>query len=307
MAGVAGRSQRTAMERLVRIAAVLKVAGETGVRADKLIQVAGFTGGADPGTQLKKDITFLQQQGWKIDSTAPSGSSARYRMVTVDNRFRVRLTPAQQTALQRAVLLADRADLVERLGLPPAERPADVHATLTGRTHDERLSTVVRAVRHRCVLRFRYGGKDRVLHPESVRSQNEHWYLRGLEDGGDVVKTFVVSRMSGVSADPPGTAHTVQAEPGLSLHPMRWQVDPPVDVVLRTTSAHLPDVERWLGAPHAVTAEGDTVETTYRVTNRSALRARLYELGLRVQLVGPEEVRRGLLDELAAVAEGAHA
>jgi predicted DNA-binding transcriptional regulator YafY len=304
MPGEPGRSQRAAMERLVRIAAVLKVAGKTGVSAEKLQQVAGFVG-ANVDDMLTKDLKYLRQQGWQIDNVAEPGHSARYRMVTVDNRFRVRLTLEQQTALQRAVLLADRADLVSRLGLPSAEQPADVGATLSARTHDERLSAVVRAVRHRCLLRFHYGGKERVLHPESVRSQNEHWYLRGVEEADDLLKTFVVSRMSAVTADAPGSAERVDAEPGLSLHPMRWQVDPPVEVTLRTVTKFRPDVERWLGEPASVTVDGDDVGLTYQVTNRAALRARLYELGSRVRVVGPEDVHRELLDELEAVAQGA--
>lgn len=287
----------------MRIAAVLKVAGKDGVSAEKLLRVADFPGDhADD--QFGRVLRLLREQGWQIDNVEPSGSKARYRMVTVDNRFRVRLSPGQQTALQRAALLADREDLVTRLGLPSAEQPADVGATLAPRTHDERLSTVLNAVRHRCVLRFRYGGKDRVLHPESVRSQNEHWYLRGVEEESQALKAFVVSRMSSVTAGRPGSARTVDAEPGLSLHPMRWQVDSPVRVVLRTTAAYRPDVERWLGAPVSVTAEADQVDMTYEVTNRAALRCRLYELGPRVQLVGPEEVHRELLEELRTAADG---
>ena len=122
------------------------------------------------------------------------------------------------------------------------------------------------------MLRFRYGGKDRVVHPESVRAQNEQWYLRGVEDGDDVLKAFVVARMSGVTPDPPGTARAVDAEPGLALHPMRFQVDPPIEVTLSTTAEHQPDVRRWLGEPLRTTSDGDRVEMTYEVTNRAAMR-----------------------------------
>jgi predicted DNA-binding transcriptional regulator YafY len=152
-------------------------------------------------------------------------------------------------------------------------------------------------------LRFRYGGRDRLVHPESVRSQNEHWYLRGLEDGTDVVKAFVVSRMSAVAIDRPDTAQRVNAEPSLTLHPMRWQVDPPVDVTVRTTSAYRLDVVRWLGKPSSETSEGETVDMTYAVTNRAALRTRLYELGPRVELISPDEVRLEIVDELLTAAD----
>jgi hypothetical protein len=46
----------------------------------------------------------------------------------------------------------------------------------------------------------------------------------------------------------------------------------------------------------------DPVDLTYRVTNRAAFRARVYQLGARVQVVGPADVRAEILDELATMA-----
>lgn len=306
MPGVPGRDQRTAMERLVRVAAVLKVAGDAGVTSEKLVAVAGFDGD-HAADQLDRDLRYLRNQGWQLDNIAPPGAPARYRMSTVDNRFRVRLAPAQQRALQRAVLLVDRLDLVRRLGLPEGERPGDVAPMVSLSAHDQRLTTVIRAVRLHALLRFRYGGKDRALHPESVRFQNERWYLRGLETDGDVVKVFVVQWMSSVTAGPPGSAHRVEAESTLSLHPLGWQVDPPVGVVLRTTAGYQPDVERWLGRPERIWDGGGQIDLQYRITHRAAFRARVYELGLRVRVLSPEAVRREILDELTGMAEERHA
>jgi len=163
---------------------------------------------------------------------------------------------------------------------------------------------VLRAVRMGSLLRFTYKGTPRVVHPESVRSQNGTWYLRGQEDSADPdnaaapVKAFVVARMSDVTADPPRTARPVPAARHPGLHPMSWQIDPPVEVTLRTTTDHQPDVRRWLGDPASEEVDGDRVTMRYVVTHRAALRARLYELGRRVVLVGPEDVRRELIAEL---------
>ena len=310
MAKGPGRDQRGPMERLVRIAAVLRANDDRGVGGERLAELAGFTG-ADHIDQLNRELRHLKKQGWQIENIAAPGDPARYRMTTVDNRLRVRLSPAQQQALRRAVLLADRSDLVARLGLPEAERPVDVDAKLATATPDPALATVLRAVRLGSVLRFAYKGTPRVVHPESVRTQNGTWYLRGLEDLPDrpaegpdegAVKTFVVTRMSEVAADPPGTARRVRAITHAGLHPMTWEIDPPVEVTLRTTADYVPDVRRWLGEPQAEEEHDDAVVLRYRVTNRSALRARLYELGRRVRLVAPEDVRQEMVDELAAVA-----
>ena len=85
---------------------------------------------------------------------------------------------------------------------------------------------------------------------------------------------------------------------------MSWEIDPPVEVTLRTSTDHQPDVRRWLGEPAAEEVDGGDVTMRYVVTNRAALRQRLYELGRRVVLVGPEEIRRELVDELLELKGG---
>lgn len=316
MAKSPGRDQRAPMERLVRIAAALRERGAVGETGDRLAQIAGFAGDRSMD-QLSRDIRSLTEQGWQIDNLAGPGEPARYRMRTVDNRLRVRLTPPQRRALQRAVLLADRDDLVERLGLGEAADPAsrhraDISAEVPTAGHDALLATVLRAVRMGSRLRFTYKGVPRVVHPESVRSQNGTWYLRGQEEDANgagpaadaPVKSFVVARMSEVSADEPRTARPVPATRHPQLHPMTWEIDPPVDVTLRTSIDHQPDVRRWLGEPAAEEVADGQVTMRYVVTNRAALRQRLYELGRRVVLVGPEEVREELLAELRELKGG---
>lgn len=292
------------------MAALLQAHPERGVLGARLADVAGFDG-ADPGTQVKRELKHLERQGWQIENIAGPGESARYRMRTVDNRLRVRLTLEQQTALRRAVLLADRADLVERLGLPdsaaaPAEPAGQEPAAVPGATPEE-LALVVSAVRERRLLRFRYKSVPRVVHPESVRNQNGIWYLRGVEDaagaGSAAPKVFVVARMSEAEVDAPGTADAVDNVRHTGLHPMTWEIDPPVDVVLEAAAEFAPDVRRWLGEPVATSEPAvGLVRLTYRVTHRGALRARLNELGRRVRIVGPPEVREEVVAHLAEAA-----
>ncbi len=297
-----GRGQRAAMERLVRLMAVLSHAGKDGVSAQTLIDVAGF-GQADPLSQLAREFRFLRQQGWQIDNIAEPGEEARYRMVKGDNRLRVALAPGQRAALQRAALLADRDDLVASLGLPEEARPADVSAQTALTSPGEAFDVVVGAVRRNALLRFRYKGSLRVVHPASVLRANGTWYLTGLEDGGEVAKSFVLSRMSGVSADAPGTAQPIAPARRRSLHPMRWPVDPATEVTLWCRPEFVPDVRRWLSAPRSERRlDDDTVELVYDVTHRAALRTRLHALGTRVRLVGPEDVRAELLAELREMA-----
>lgn len=294
-----GRDQRKPMERLVRMAAALRAAGSAGVSGEKLADLAEFHG-AGRADQVARELRQLNNQGWQIDNIAHRGEPAIYRMTTVDNRLRLRLTTAQQAALRRAALVADRADLADRLGLGEAtsEPPVEVAET----PHDPELGVVLQAVREGALLRFRYRGVDRVVHPESVRTQYRTWYLRGVEDGSDQVKSFVVSRMSEVDVEAPGTARPVAVEHHQALHPMHWQVDPPVLVRLRTNREFVPDVHRWLGVPDTETVQDDTFLLDYTVTHRAALYDRLYELGTRVELLGPDDVRAELLADLDSMA-----
>lgn len=311
-----GRDQRGPMERLVRIAAVLANRGARGVGRDELLKVAGFDG-ADAASQLSRELRHLSNQGWQIDNIAGPGEDARYRMTTVDNRLRVLLDPEQQTALRRAVLLADRDDLVTRLGLPAGARPTEVEpGSLVGQVGAATLpalSTVARAVRERAVLRFRYKGVDREVHPASLRSKNGTWYLGGVESAdlvvGGPVKAFVVARMGDPDAGAPGSAEPVATARHIGLHPMTWEIDPPMDVVLATSPQFEPDVRRWLGEPFQVDsvpgaddADADAVQMTYRVTNRAALRTRLNELGRRVRIVGPARFREEVVAALRRAA-----
>jgi len=295
------------MERLVRIAAMLQAHPVGGVPAATLDRVAGFP--ASPGhDQLKREIRHLERQGWRIENIAAPGQPAIYRMTTVDNRLRVRLTLGQQAALRRAVLLADQGDLAQRLGLSgdPDRSPAPTVPAAVRAAVPEALSLVVEAVRDHRVLRFAYKGTARVVHPESVRSQNGVWYLRGAEATDPaaverpVVKTFVVSRMLDVAADAPRTARRLPHVRHTGLHPMSWEIDPPVEVTLRAAARFEPDVRRWLGPPLAAEADGDDVLLRYRVTHRTALHARLVELDDRVRIEGPPQAQADLLAFLAA-------
>ena len=80
-------------------------------------------------------------------------------MASLDNRLTLSLSPAEQAALQRAVLLADRRDLAARLGLAASEAPEDVPATLPAEVDAGDLEAMMAAVRRSCLLRFRYKGR----------------------------------------------------------------------------------------------------------------------------------------------------
>ena len=309
-----GRDQRGPMERLVRLMAVLSEAGEAGEPSSKLIEVAGFAGD-EAGDQLAREFRYLRNQGWQIDNIAPPGTEARWRLTVGDSRLRLSLDARQQKALQRAVLLADRADLAARLGVDDKVASPEAEARLRQPASVDGLDVAIRAVQRRALLRFRYNGRPRVVHPASVRHQNGQWYVSGREDGVvqetvDGVKHFVFARMSDLALDVPGSAEHVEPVQRMTLHPLRWPMDAPCEVTIEVMAEYVPDVVRWLQEPtrNEAPANGGSRggagvrRLTYTVTHRAAMRARLYLLGECVRVLGPDDFRDEMLAELAEMA-----
>jgi predicted DNA-binding transcriptional regulator YafY len=301
MAAGPGRDPVKAMERLARIIAVLDNAGRVGATTEELLAVAQYGGTAAPQDQLGVDIRNLRKQGWQIDNLAGKGKLGRYRMVSGDNRLRVKLSPEQLAALQRAVILSERSDLAKRLGVKPGSIPEGVGSEVLPNEESAELSLALQSVQLGSRIRFSYKGSPRVVHPGSVRFQNYQWYLSGREEGLDFVKHFAVARMSDVSLDKPGSAEDVPEVRRIPLHPLRWEIDPPTPVTVRTSPEYVPDVVRWLMAPDAQTEHDGVVDMRYTVTNREAFRARIYVLGERVRIADGGDVHVGLVAELRSM------
>lgn len=303
-----GRDQLGPLERVTRVLLALEAAEPVGVAMPRLLEIADF-GGAEThqARQLKRDLDSLNAAGWDIRNVAPPGETAVYRVRARDNRLRVELTPEQQGELARAAEVAGDPEFTERLGVDPAggEPGGDVRTQYPRAAAQDTLDKALHALAHHCLVRFTYKQRARVVHPHGVFAGASGWYLVGNEDGSDVAKQFVTDRMSDVSLDRPGTA-IAPADPRRNqLNPLTWEVDPPTDVVVRTAASYAGQVEEMLGtATHREPAadHGDDVLLTVPVTNRAAFRARVYELGLRVHVVGPDDVRAELLAALEAIA-----
>lgn len=304
----AGRDQAAAMERLAQILFLLTHSPAATATADRLLDVASYGAEAieDRRRQLFRDIEQLRAAGWDIRNDAEPGADARYRLVSGDYRLRVQFAPDEQGQLQRVARLAGLAGVTGPAGQPGSagvRHNGSAAAGFVPATVDAGpLDLVLHAVRRRCLLHFDYRGTARVVHPHHVHSRSTGWYLSAREDGAATAKAFRVDRMSRASADEPGSAEPQPESARLSIDPVAWQVDPPVTVEVETTADHREQVVDLLGgvADASSTADGG-VTLRVRVVNRAAFRARLYELGERVRLLGPPEVRDEVRAELLAV------
>jgi predicted DNA-binding transcriptional regulator YafY len=246
---------------------------------------------------LSRDIEHLNNLGYDIRNVAEPGADGIYVMRARDNRLQVHLTPEQRGELLRAAIAAGLEGMTAHLG--PSGDAGQAPPPTAGH-----LDLVQRGTTRHCRVRFTYKGEPRVVHPARVHSGPSGWYLSGREDGQAVVKEFVVSRMSDVSLDGPGTAEVVDEPARPSLDPLSWRQDPPTEVVVEIPVEHQVLAENLLGAPADVSTQAGTLRMTYVVTNRAVFRWRIYELGTRARVLSPDDVRRELLAELESFLAG---
>jgi predicted DNA-binding transcriptional regulator YafY len=158
------------------------------------------------------------------------------------------------------------------------------------------------AAARRRVVQFMYKGRPRTVHPRVVQPGPSGWYLVGWEQGSGLEKYFVVDRMGNPIFDHAGTARPAEEAQRGTLDPATWEVDPPVDVVLETSPQFVEQVKLALRPVVKEDVAGDRAVLTVRVTNRAAFRMRLYALGARVRVLGPDDVRAEVVAELIRLA-----
>jgi predicted DNA-binding transcriptional regulator YafY len=278
MAKAPGRDQVSAIERLFRIVIFLNDRAAEGADVSRLARAAGYDDDTSGISALRRDIRNLRGAGWGIENTASEGADAHYVLHAQDNRLAVVLTPAERALLTQT--LHDWQVPQQPKCLGELERAAERH----------------------CLTHFSYKGKRREVHPYTVHSGPSGWVLRGRETGSETVKSFVVSRIADdVVIDRPGSAEAVRTVPHREFDPMRWEVDPAVDVTLLTRAEHVDEVGRSLAGAQVVDdTDPENVRMSVRVTHRAAFRSRLYTLGVRVRVLGPEEIVDEIVSELRA-------
>lgn len=295
-----GRDQSAPMERLVRLLGALNQ-HPAGAPAELLMRVVAGEHGTDEARRrmLSRDLEQLNSLGYDIRNVADAGAEGRYVMRARDNRLQVHLSAEQRGELLRAALAAGLDDLAAHLGEDDGAQGPHLPANAN-------LDLVQRATARRCLVRFDYKGEARVAHPVRLHSGPSGWYLTAREDGtaGGATKEFVVSRMSQVELGAPGSASVPVDSPRPSLDPLRWLVDAPTDVVVETDSQHRHLAEQLLGTPRQVTARDGKVELGFVVTNRAVFRWRVYELGQRVRVLAPPDVRAELIADLETYLTG---
>lgn len=302
-----GRDQLGPIERLVRVLAVLEGAGKNGATQEQLLKAAQYGASErDEGRRmLNKDIKYLNDSGWDIRNVAEQGTQARYVLAPRDIRLRVELDPDEQAELARVGRIAGVHDFAEAVGTAARRNERPPGPGVPRAEPDARLALCLEAAARRRVVHFQYKGRPRTVHPRVVQPGPSGWYLVGREEGTVPEKYFVVDRMRKVAFDTPGTAEPAEEVGATGLDPATWEVDPPVDVEVETPTEFAEQVRLAIRPVISESTEGELTVLTIHVTNRSAFRTRLYGLGTRVRVLGPDEVRAETLEELRQLAGAA--
>ncbi|AYY11574.1 WYL domain-containing protein [Actinobacteria bacterium YIM 96077] len=304
-----GRDQVGPLERLTRILLALDDAEPHGLDSAELVGIARYGSASEAIRQLNRDLNALRAIGWDIRNVGDHGKEGRYRLHARDTRLRVELASEHQVQLVRAALVAGATDFGEKLGddiidsqnltnAPSRVETSAIHAHDPHRSGHDALDKAAYAVENRCLLRFVYKRRRRIVHPYLIHPGASGWYLVGSEDGDTTTKRFVTGRMSRVTVDEPDTATVSDDSPYDELNPLTWKIDEPTDVIVETSVEHEPHVKMMLGAPTSKAVDGEVVRLVIPVTHRAAFRARLYELGERARVLAPSNVRAEIIAEL---------
>jgi proteasome accessory factor B len=270
-------------------------------------EVPGYPSEGEARRQAFERDKRTLRQGGIVVSTAPVGGSDQVGYFIRAEDFylpELDLEPEEQTALNLAVAavhLGDPSgrDALWRLGLPAptGARPVAEVPALPA------LPVLWDALRKRAEVRFGYRGEPRRVAPASLRFFGGWWYLVGLDLDKQAARTFRVDRMDRLPepGDPGSGALPPDFEPTTALSEDPWRIgdgDPvAVDILVGSEVARL--VEQQVRSATVVERRPDgSAVLRLEVTNVDALRTWLFELGEHVVVLGPDAVRRSIVEWL---------
>ena len=180
------------------------------------------------------------------------------------------------------------------------EGPAPALAALPGTTH---LGPLFAAISERRRAAFAYRGRDRDVEPHRLSFRNGHWYLAGRDRDAGEDRSFRLDRIeSDVTV---GTEEAAFDRPTATAGPVAaWEAgtDEPVDARLLVDADQAAWAIGHVGSDAVVERRPDgAVVLEVRVTNRDAFRS--FAIGFldHAEVLGPPELRAGMVAWLEAL------
>jgi len=192
--------------------------------------------------------------------------------------------------------------------LGAAMRGDDTPSTIATLPAAPNLGSAFDAVAARRRLRFRYGGKDRVVDPSRLQHRRGRWYLQGHDHGAGEARSFRLDRVEGeLDRDEPGTAEVRldPAEDRLVLEGWALGDDDPVEARVRIAAPQARVAVAQVG--DAVPAEwGDDGSVVLTLPVRHPDGFRSFVLGFLddAEVLSPPQLRDDLVAWLREVVDG---
>ena len=258
---------------------------------------------------FERDKGLLRDIGVPIETEVLRGTNAGQTGYRVDrDRYELRdleLTEDERRALQVAVAAARTTEA--EFGIFKLGGVADTSASITANLPQlELLPSLREAIAARSTVSFSYHAAPRSLQPYALLLREGFWYVIGHDLGHDEVRTYRVDRIEG---------SIEQGEPAQFERPADF--DPravfPADpkelgdggqsATVRIDSARATFAIRELGAESVVRRLDDGgFEVEVPCSNLDAFRSWLFGWGVHAEVIGPADVRDGLVDWLRAMA-----
>jgi proteasome accessory factor B len=276
-------------------------------------EVPGYPAEGEARRQaFERDKRTLRDGGIEVSAVPIEGREQVGYVIRPDDFYLpdLDLAPDEQAALNLAVAgvhLGDPSgrDALWRLGLPASAgvQPVADLAALPA------LPVLYDAIARRATVAFDYRGDPRQVAPALLRFRGGWWYLVGFDLDKQASRTFRVDRMEGPpSVGAPGSAVVPDDfDPSAALPEETWRMGEEesvsVDILVDAGVAPLVVAEVGDTTVHQRRSDGSVV-VRLEVTNVSALRSWVLELGEHAEVLGPDRVRAAMIAWLEATAAG---
>jgi proteasome accessory factor B len=311
------------IERLTNLLALLLETAEP----LSLVQIAAELDGQYPESDkarrgaFERDKAALRDIGVPIETEITGGAYAGQTRYRIDRRayelVDLDLADDEMRALQVAVAAAHTDAGQEALwklgGTLGDERPA-VSVAIPERPE---LPAIRAAVAARAPIEFRYRGEQRTLDPWGLLLRGGFWYVIGHDHARGERRTFRVDRFdrgddgddTGVRVGEAGSFERPSSFDPRAAFPadpkqIGYRPEESVDAIVRIDALRAAAVERELGADRVVERGGDgSIRVSVPAGNRAAFRSWVLGLLENAVVESPPDLRRHLIDWLAAVAD----
>ena len=258
---------------------------------------------------FERDKSLLRDVGVPIETEVLGGTRAGQTAYRVDrDRYELRdldLTDAERRALQVAVAAARTTEA--EFGMFKLGGVADSSASITANLPQlEVLPALREAIARRAKVAFRYHDAPRSLQPYALLLREGFWYVMGHDEGHDEVRTYRVDRIEGSVAQGDGD----EFERPVDFDPRAVFPADPKELgdghrvaIVRVDQARATFAVRELGEDSVVRRlPGGEVEVEVPCSNLDAFRSWLFGWGVHAEVIGPADIRDGLIAWLRTMA-----